>query len=249
MKKVAIITGASSGVGKEFALQIDKLSCVDEIWITARREARLQELSKSLLTETRIFSGDINSENLMQEFSETLASKEYEVKYLVNSAGLGIPDKFINIPLESQLNMIDVNVRSLTWLCQMIIPYMNKGSEIINIASVAAFMPQHEFAVYAATKAYVMNFSRALNSELKSRDIKVIAVCPNPMKTEFFKEIPQGLKKLGFEDVDKVVSKALRRSAKGKELSIQSFMANLIRFISKILPHRFILFFERKFMS
>ena len=250
MKKIAVITGASSGLGMEFAKQLDELREVDEIWLIARREERLRDLASKLKTAAVVIAADLSQEDWESDFVQRLEhaanTENASIEYLINSAGLGINEKFMNTSLAANTNMLDVNMRSLTRICYLAIPFMNKGGKILNIASVAAFMPQHKFSVYAASKAYVLNFSRALNSELE--DVTVTAVCPNPMETEFFAkgEVPKGFKKIGVEKVEKVASKAIRRAKRGKDISLQSFPAHVVRFISRILPHNFVLWFERK---
>ncbi len=246
-KQIAIITGASSGVGLEFAKQIDKKYKLDEIWLIARREVRLRSLERSLTTKCKVIPADVNSESFEREFEALLWQENPTVRLLVNSAGIGIYGDFMKTPLKDNRSMIDLNIRALTTINQLTIPYMNKGSKILNIASVASFMPQDGFAVYAASKSYVLSFSRALNSELIDEGITVTAVCPNPMNTEFFKEKITGIKSLAVEDVEKVVAKALQQAEKNKDISLQSFLAHVIRFISRILPHRWALFVERKF--
>lgn len=245
--EIAIITGASSGLGREFARQIDKKYDLDEIWLVARRESRLIDLAESLKTETKIIVGDVTTQEFETKLLEELNYVEANVKILVNSAGLGISEDFLDTSLEDNTQMVDVNMRALTRITYMVLPFVEAGGKILNVASVAAFMPQDKFAVYAASKAYVLNFSRGLNSELKDRDITVTAVCPNPMETEFFKNEITGFKSISIEQVDKVVAKAIRQSERNKDISIQSFLAHVVRFISRVVPHRLVLYLERKF--
>ncbi len=245
---IAIITGASSGVGREFAHQLDSDPEIDEFWLCARREERLQELARELTTPSRILAGSVTDDAWLRSLRAALAKEEVRVKVLVNSAGFGMNKRFMDIPEDVNADMVEVNCEALTRLCQIAIPAMGEGSRILNIASVASFLPQPNFAAYAATKAYVTHFSRALHAELKGKKITVCSVCPNPMETEFFEVAGNRmspLKKIGMEPVEGVVRKALRRSARGKDLSVYSPVAQGVRLISRILPHRFILFMER----
>ncbi len=250
MKKIAIITGASVGLGKEFVQQIDAFEDIDEIWLCARREQKLKELQSSLKHPTAILAGDVSHSLFQEQLKECLWKQSVQISILVNSAGLGKLGKFSTIGYEDNSYMIDVNIKALTQICSICLPYMAENSRILNVASVAAFLPQANFAVYAASKAYVLSFSRALNQELKERKITVTAVCPNPMETEFFvyagkKEKTQSIKNLGLEEPEKVASKALKRSIKHKDISVLSFTAQMIRFASRILPHPFVLRIEK----
>lgn len=250
LKKIAIITGASAGLGKEFVQQIDAFNNIDEIWLCARREQKLKELQSSLNHPSIILPGDVSNCLFQEQLKERLWKQSVEISILVNSAGLGRLGSFSLIGYEDNSYMIDINIKALTQICSICLPYMAENSRILNVASVAAFLPQANFAVYAASKAYVLSFSRALNQELKDRKIVVTAVCPNPMETEFFiyagkKEKTQSIKNLGLEQPEKVARKALKRSAKQKDISVLSFTAQMIRFISRILPHPFVLRIEK----
>ena len=242
MKTIAIITGASSGLGKEFVKQIDLDNRLDEIWLCARRKERLEELANNLKHPTQIVEGDVTDPNWLKALAEKLASEQFQIHTLINSAGLGKSGAFSEIGLKENGYIVEVNVLAL--------PYMMNQGRILNIASVAAFLPQANFAVYAASKAYVLSFSRALNQELMDEKITVTTVCPNPMETEFFlhsgqKNKAQSVKNMGLEDVEKVVRMALKKSEKHKDISLSSFISKAIRLVSRIFPHPFILKVEK----
>lgn len=246
-RPIAIITGASSGLGREFARQLDKDPDIEELWLCARREERLNELAEELQTPSRVFAGSVTDPEWLGLLRAALATEDVNVNILINSAGYGKANPVTSIPEDVNADMVAVNSEALTRLCSICLPHMTAGGRILNIASVAGFLPQPHFAVYAATKAYVISYSRALNYELRKRDITVTAVCPNPMETEFFavagsKRNP--LKRLGVEPVSGVAAKALRRSARGKDMSLYSLSAHLIKLISRIFPHRLILTVE-----
>lgn len=253
-EKIAIVTGASSGLGRELALLLDQESDLDEIVLCARRKNRLEELAKDLRHRTRVLAGDITEESFYEKLEAYLVGSgetQKEITYLVNSAGLGQLGSFQEIGLAGNLAMVDLNIKALTVLCFRCLPFMRKGGKILNIASVAAFLPQANFAVYAASKAYVLSFSRALNQDLKKRGITVTAVCPNPMETEFFDltgdvDKARKIKNLGLEEVDQVAKLALKRAKQGRDISVLSFPAKLIRLAARIFPHNFILWFESK---
>lgn len=243
-KKIAIITGASSGLGQEFAFQLDGLmgGSLDEIWLIARRRERLEELSKVLDVATRIFSMDVTDERDMGAFRETLAAEAVSIRILVNCAGYGLMGRFDGIPVEEQLGMLEVNCKALARMTYECIPYMCKNGRIIQLASSAAFVPQKYFAVYAAAKSCVLSFSRALREELKEKAIWVTAVCPGPVETEFFDIAEKyastlAVKKLVMVSPQRVVRDALRDSCHKKAVSVCSLPMKVFRILTKIIPH------------
>lgn len=250
-KNIAIITGASSGMGMEFAFQIDCLfTKLDEIWLIARREERLIELSKLLETKTKIIPMDVSNKEQVEDFYTLLNKEQPKLRMLINCAGYGLMGKVEDIPIEEQLGMVDVNVRALTNITYACLPYLTKNARIIQLASAAAFLPQKNFAVYAAGKSYVLSFSRALEEELKPKHIYVTAVCPGPVDTAFFdKADTYGhsllLKEKTMVSADRVVKKALRDSYKKKQVSVCSPLMQAFMLVTKILPHRFIFFVMR----
>ncbi len=250
--KIAVITGASSGMGREMALQInDRIPNVEELWLIGRRKERLQILDRQLTKRTRILPLDLLEARALEEYAALLQAEKPEIVFLVNGAGFGSIGRVDTLSCAEQTNMIDLNVRALTALCRLSLPYMAEKSRIINFASSAAFLPQADFAVYAASKSYVLSFSRALNQELRtdSRDCRVLAVCPGPVKTEFFDlaersgQIPV-YKYLFMADCRKVVKQALMDSVCGKELSVYGMGMKLFRGLTKLLPHAWLLHAE-----
>ena len=162
--KIAVVTGASSGMGREFARQIAaRYSKFDEIWLIARRTERLEEVAAEIKLTSRIISLDLSSMDELAALNELLMENAPDIKLLVNCAGYGKSGSFEELEYSEQLGMIDVNCRALTAVTKMCLPYISQNSRIIELASAAAFMPQPDFAVYAATKAYVLSFSKALN--------------------------------------------------------------------------------------
>ena len=236
--KIAMITGASSGFGREFVRQIDSLyKELDEIWVVARRVERLHELQSRTMTKLRVFGGDLLEEEIYQEISEALSDENPNIRMLVNAAGFG---KTGTVE-KTQLEMIDTNCRSLTRMTKICLPYLTKGSRVVNIASAAAFCPQPSFAVYAATKSYVLSFSRALRAELEDREIYVTAVCPGPAKTEFFDIAGMSaniLKKMTMAQPEKVVKQALIDAKNRKEISVYGGAMKGARVLTKIIPHK-----------
>lgn len=248
---IIIITGASSGIGREFALQMDAgFTNVDEFWLIARRKEELEKLQKDMSHKVRILPMDVTDEYAMDDLERLLYEEDVTVRVLVNCAGYGLIGKFDELDLEGQLGMLSTNCESLTRLTYLCLPYMRANSRIINLASSAAFMPQSGFAVYAATKAYVMSFSRALNNELYKRHIYVTTVCPGPVDTAFFDIAEKGgdmlaIKKYVMATPEAVVDIALRDSYFKKEVSVYSLPMKLFWWWTKLIPHKFILLFLR----
>ncbi|HKM34946.1 MAG TPA: SDR family NAD(P)-dependent oxidoreductase [Lachnospiraceae bacterium] len=249
MKNIIMITGASSGIGLEFALQIDTaFSNIDEIWLIARRESRLKEIAKVMQHNVRTIAMDVSDEYAMDDLENLLAESHVMVRMLINAAGFGLIGSFEDISLEEQLDMLLVNCEALTKMTYITLPYMAKGSRIIQMASSAAFLPQPDFAVYAATKSYVLTLSRALNKELEYRGISVTAVCPGPVKTEFF-DIAQKynnisyIKRLSMISVEKCVRAALRASYLKESMVVPGFYMKVFLAATKCIPHDCILSF------
>ena len=244
--KIALITGASSGMGREFARQIEHLyKELDEIWVIARRRDRLEELQSLLSTKVRIFEGNLRKDNIYEILSEALKEETPDIRMLVNAAGFGKVGQVKDIASEEQADMIYLNCISLTRVTKLCIPYMTRGSRIVNLASASAFCPQPSFAVYAATKSYVLSFSRSLWAELSEAGILVTAVCPGPVATEFFKVAGKKEKNAAKEAVmaqpAAVVKRALLDARDGKEISVYGIPMKLCRIATKLIPHSIIL--------
>ena len=236
MMKIALITGASSGLGREFARQIPKLyQNLDEIWVVARRAERLNELEMELKVPVRI----LNQDYIYKKLGIALGKSHANVRMRVNAAGYGKSGTFCEYGWKEETGMVDLNCRSLTRMTALCLPYMHCGSRIVNLSSAAAFGPQPGFAVYSATKAYVYSLSMALGRELKGSGIYVTAVCPGPVDTEFFdhtgKEVASVKKKFRADAKD-VVRKALIDSARGKKISVYGLSMKAAWVVSKIVP-------------
>jgi len=246
-KNIAIVTGASSGLGKEFTIQIAQKYDYDEIWILARRAEKLSELADKINSEkgkelVKPFSIDLGGKPGVERFKNLLenqksAGGDFKIGLLINNAGFGTYGTFDNTPLEPQLDMIELNCTTLTGVCGESLPYLEKGSVIINTASLAGFMPLGNFAVYAASKAYALNFSVALAAELRDKGIFVSALCPGSVSTEFANVASNGARKevKGGKDPVKVVNHCLKRAFKGKAVSLWHPKWKFNAFISRLV--------------
>lgn len=243
--KIAIVTGASSGMGKEFVQQIDR-ACNDleQIWVIAR------SIEQTEFTETKAelvrIPLDLTKEDDANILVKRLETENPQIKILVNSAGFGKLGKFAEVPLDIQTDMIECNDVALVKMCHFCIPYMVKGGYIINMASVAAFMPQMRFAIYAASKAFVLSFSRALHYELKDKKISVTAVCPGPVKTAFFDTAEEYgytlmIKKYIMAKPEKVVDQALKDAKNRQQVSVYGPLMKGMRILTKCVPKRILL--------
>ena len=261
MKRICIVTGASSGMGKEFVKEIftnsEKYNFgkIDEIWILARRIDRLTEIQfdMSLIAEKntskeypRIIPIEANLAGragvnavkaLLKTEQMTEKNDDFEIALLINNAGFGTYGEFTQTPIEKELDMIDLNCTSLTGITGIAVPFMNRGCTIINIASLAAFIPLGNFAVYAATKSYVLSFSVALAAELKEKGIYVTAVCPGSVSTEFANVASNGARKevLHGKSAPKTVLHALKSASKHRVIALWAFKWKFNAFMSRFI--------------
>lgn len=257
MKNLAVITGASSGLGKEFAKQVAEKKSFDEIWIIARRKEKLDEVAQEINTKTgktliKSVPLDISSKDGIFELKSLLekdatdnANDGFMLGLLINNAGFGTYGPFAETSVAREMEMVDLNCTSLTGICGIALPYLKKDSVIINTASLAAFLPLGNFAVYAATKSYVLSFSIALAAELKDKGIKVCALCPGSVSTEFANVASNGARKevKGGHDPVKVVAHCLKKAFIGKKIALWypkwKFTAFMSRFIGRYFGARF----------
>lgn len=244
---IAIVTGASSGMGREAAIQIaDRFAGIGEIWLVARRKERLEELDGRIPAGIRCFDMDITCSKERKRLIEALKEKKPNVKILVNAAGFGRIGKVGELAMESECSMVQLNCEALCAITHLVLPYMRHNSRIVQFASAASFLPQPKFAIYAATKSFVLSYSRALGAELKDREIYVTAVCPGPVDTEFFDiaettgQVPL-YKKLVMANPRKVVKKALMDSYMGKSISVYGITMKAFYVLCKVIPHPWIL--------
>lgn len=244
---IAIVTGASSGMGREFVRQLDQSGEYEKIWVIARRLDRLERLAEECSGEIVPIAADLADKAGLEAVRARLEAEKPEVRVLVNAAGFGKYGTYLDLTDGEIDGMIDVNEKSMVHMTYSVLPYMPDGSRIITIGSASAFQPLPEFNMYAATKAFVVHFCRALNVELRSRKICVTCVCPGFVRTEFF-AVAQDTKnpdtcrnfKPMYEPED-VVRKALRDSRRGKDLSVLGLNTKLKRLAARLLPTKLVM--------
>ena len=245
-KKIAVITGASGGIGKRFAETVERAGSFDEVWVIARRPDRLEALKDKVPFPVRALALDLTDRASFDTYAALLESEQPEVGVLINCSGFGKFCATTDVPLSENLNMVDLNCQALMAMCQLSLPYMKKGGHIINIASVAAYQPIPYINVYAASKAFVLSYSRSLNVELRDRNIKVMAFCPGWVKTDFFdhawtysKDAVTYYNKLFTPE--EVVRVAMKDSARGKDVCVPGFGVKAQVLATKLLPHKLIM--------
>ena len=240
--RVAIVTGASSGIGQAIAHRLEKEEGVDELWLVARRAERLTALAERLTKPSRLFVADVTDRKIEGTVAAALTEIHATVSYAVLAAGAGVIGDFDAIPEEEQSAIIDLNCRAQVTLLHALLPFLSRGARVIGIASAAAFCPQPGFAVYAATKSFYLSFLRGVRTELRPRGVSVTAVCPGPVSTEFFDIAERhtemsGFKKAFFTTPERVAQAAVRAAKRGRAVVTPSVMMKLFRVLSKILPH------------
>ena len=242
--RIAVVTGASSGIGREFVFAIDREEVFEEIWVIARREDRLKELQTSCRNRIRAIPLDLADFSSIEEYKKLLADEKPNIHLLVNAAGFGVFGPFADADSEKLVKSAELNAISLTAMCHASLPYMEKGDSIINMGSNSSWQPVPYQAVYGASKSYVLNFSRAICRELKPRGIHVMCVCPGWIKTEF-QEVAQHDRYIRYVDrwygPDEVAVQAMKDLKRKKMVSILGRPVRRQVRLVKFLPVRFVM--------
>ena len=242
--RVAVVNGASAGIGREFVYAIDRQENLDEIWVIARRADRLEELKDKCRTPVRPIVLDLSELRALDDYKAILESERPEIAILVNAAGFGVFGPFAEKDLQKQLSSATVNSLALTGMCHISLPYMKKGDCIINMGSNSSWQPVPYQAVYGASKSYVLNFSRALCRELKPKGIHVLCVCPGWIKTEF-QQVAHHDEYIRYVDrwygPEEVVAQAMNDLKKKKMVSILGHPVRRQVRLVKFLPVKFVM--------
>lgn len=241
-KRIAIITGASGGIGKEFT-KLMLQEEVDEIWAIARNQEKLIALKEKLGDKITTISKDLSKPEELRSIGDLLKDQKPVIVYLINNAGIARMDSYQNFSIEEIMNTININCSALTVLCTLCIPYMEKGSKILNISSASSFQPLPYLNLYAATKVFEKSYSRSLNMELKGTGITSTAVCPSWVDTDLLMKELNG-KKIKFPGIitpDRVAIKALKDAKRGKDMSVCTFYVKYLHMLAKLLPQKMIM--------
>ena len=243
---IAIVTGASSGMGREFVRQLHNYVQPDMIWAIARRKEALDALAEETGIPVRPIALDLRKEESFRTFSALLEEENPRIRLLVNAAGFGRFGDFDAISLEDDWGMIDLNCKALVAMTRLCLPYMDRGSHILQLDSLSAFQPVPYITTYGATKAFVLSYTRACNAELKSRGIRMMAMNPAWVKTEFFNHAFQTNNRVQYfnyiQEAKDVVATGLKDLYRTKkDMSIPGFGVKLQVLGVKLLPHKLVM--------
>ena len=241
--RTAIITGASTGLGREFVRQLaDVFPEVECYWLIARRADRLQEVAESLPDKkVECLSLDLCDTMSFMALQEKLISEQPEIALLINNAGCGYLGNIGEMDTASQTRMVDLNIRALTAVTNIVVPFMGPGSCVLNVSSIASFCPNPRMTVYSSSKAYVSAFTVGLAEELKPKGITATAVCSGPMKTEFLDlgnitGNSRTFEILPYCDQVQVAGGALRAARAGRTIYTPRLFYKTYRVLAKVLP-------------
>jgi uncharacterized protein len=247
LRPVTVITGASAGIGVALARVFARNG--HTVALVARREDRLRALADEIAAtggiRPPVIVADLQRPGAAKEIGEALAAQGAEPQFMVNNAGFGLVGTAASLDRDEQLTMIDVNMRALTELSLAFVDSLvrHRGG-ILNVGSMAGFLPGPGMAVYYATKAYVLSFSEALHSELKSRGVRVSVLCPGPVPTEFAARA--GLSKsmtpgILTQSAERVAEAGYRGLMQGRRMIVPGFANKLITLLIRVFPRRLLL--------
>lgn len=245
--RIAVVTGASSGMGRELAVQLSKKERFDEMWVIARREERLRSLAEEIDCPVRAIPLDLCDSESIEKYKSLLEAENPHVAVLANCSGFGKFGSYADVSISDSMDMIDLNCKALVAMTETTLPYMKEGGKILNLDSLSSFQPVPYINVYGATKAFVLSYTRALGVELKPRGIKTLAVCPGWVRTDFFARAETADKgavtyfNKVYEPRD-VIRTAVRDLYRGrKDVSIHGLPVKAQVLMVKLLPHRLVM--------
>ena len=245
--KIAIVTGASSGMGREFVLQLSEYVSVEEIWVIARRADALEKLKNEVPVPVRPVALDLCDMESFSKLEAMLREEQPDIRLLVNAAGFGTFGAYHRTSPAEECRMIDLNCKAPLMMTRLCLPYMKEGSHILHLDSLSAFQPVPYITTYGATKAFVLSYSRAMNRELRDRGIRSMTMNPGWVKTEFFNHAlktndgeVQYFNRL-YEARDCVATGLRDLYHSRKDCSIHGLPVKLQVLGVKILPHKIIM--------
>ena len=240
---LAIITGASSGIGAEFARALCREG-VDEFWFVARRRERMEKLGEELGVKYKVIVADLSDSAGIANLRATLECEAPKVDYLINCAGFGSFGSFDQLSEGEVARMIDVNVKSTVLITHMTVPYMKRGSRIVTMGSGSCFTPLPYFNIYSSGKVFVLHYTKSLNYELKRYGIRATCFCPGWVETEFLGraaslgEVTHPKKTKPLLSADKIVKGCLRAMDRGKAMYVTNWYTKLQHLLFKMLPDK-----------
>ncbi|MCD8040388.1 MAG: SDR family NAD(P)-dependent oxidoreductase [Clostridia bacterium] len=242
--KVCIITGASAGMGKEFALQLKGRYGIEEFWLISRSEDKLKKVAAELAVPSKIIAADLASQGGTEKLDTALKENKPEIAVLVNGAGYGVMQSIEKSSYEDNAGMIDLNAKAMFTVTYLCLPYMKKGSQIVNICSFSSFAPIPYMSIYAASKAFALSFTRSLNTELKPRGIHALGFCPMWVKTEFFDRANKDKVVNNYPhpyEAAWVVKKCINAMNGKKDYVVPGIYAKINHMLTKIMPHSLVM--------
>ncbi len=238
---VAIITGASGGIGGEFARQLKGLKDIDEFWFVARSAEKMEALARELDVKARIISADLTVSEGIDLVRTALEENKPRVSFLVNCSGFGNFGSFDQLSEEETVKMLDLNIKALVLLTQMTVPYMERGGRIIQLGSGSCFTPLPYFNIYSSSKVFVLHYTKALNYELKKYGIRATCFCPGWVETDFLtkcvkddRKHPKSMKPL--LNCERAVKGCVKSAIKGKTMYVTNWYTKLQHAMFKLLP-------------
>lgn len=239
IKNIAIVTGATGGIGREFVKNL-QAEVLDEIWVIGRDEGRLSLLQEELGEHIIPICRDLTDRRALSSFAELLKEEQVKILWLINNAGMAKMQASKEFNIEEIEQTIALNCKVPVILINMCIPFMGKGSKILNISSASAFQPVPYINLYAATKAFERSYSRGLHVELQTMGITVTAVCPSWVDTRMLTKEINGkrIKFKGMVSPQKVVKKAIMDAKKGRDMSVCSFYVKCQHLNVKLMPQK-----------
>ena len=244
---IAIITGASAGLGEAFFDRLLETETeLSAIWLIARRGERLEEMAARSPVPVKVLALDLTNKASFHALEEQLAAEKPAVRILINNAGVGELANVADSDWATQTRMVDLNCGALTAVTTAVLPYMQAGGFVVNVASIAAFAPNARMTVYSSTKAYVLSFSKGLREELRAKRVGVLAVCPGPMDTEFLAVAnitgrSKTFQRLPYCNPAQVAKGALAKAAAGRAVYTPRLFFKFYRVLAKVLPHNWII--------
>ena len=249
---IAVITGASSGLGIEYLKNIcERYTDIQQFWIVARRIDRLEKIANGYPDKKIIpIELDLTDYESYEKFNQLLTKADANIKVFVNNAGYGVLGNVGEVDYIKQSGMVDLNCRALTALTAIALRFMESGSFIVNVCSIASFCPNPRMTVYSSTKAYVKSFSKAVRFENKKNGINILAVCPGPMDTEFLnvagiKGNSKTFDMLPYSDPVKVAKNSLIAAEKGRAVYTPGTFYKFYRILAKFVPHGILMHFSK----
>ena len=245
---IAIVTGASSGMGREFVLQLSEYAKVDEIWAIARRKEALESLGSEVAVPVRPLALDLEKDESFDTLRQLLEVEKPRIQLLVNAAGFGHFGAYHKTDVEDECRMIDLNCKALVRMTRLCLPYIPSGGHILQLDSLSAFQPVPYITTYGATKAFVLSYSRAMNQELKKSGIRMMAMNPGWVKTEFFDralrtntegEVQYFNRLYEAEDVVRTGLRDLYRTR--KDYSVHGLPVKFQVLLVKLVPHSIVM--------